>query len=632
MTLASRRVVTILLRLLGLVLIGTVCFLALVRSYFHVDSSLYIVNTELGTWDEIRADKRASVLDGAQAASADEVPPEKIPRIIHQTWKTDVLPSRWADVRKVCAEMMPDYEYMLWTDESSRKFIEDEYPWFLETFDSYPYNIQRADAIRYFVLHKYGGVYMDLDIGCKRRLDSLLRFEAIVPRTIPVGVSNDLMFSVAGHPYMELLIHSLAKFNHYYFTHYATVMFSTGPMFVSALFRTFSVEHRGVKPSTPDLPDRGFQGVRVLPKSLYGKNLPPEEAPDSFFEHLYGSSWHANDAGFMLFLRIYGRYIILAGALVVLIGLRRTLYAPMASVSRGLYAVGQAFWMRVAPPSRAPAFTSEWIGLRPTPEDDEAKEALVSSRALSSDLPRCPPVPMFEMTPASQEIPTISYKPSSSSTSSLPREAHDLRRMSSDQSSLDLLTPTDVGTPNAQAQAQGASHGSSLPTFFIEPMHKRNSIDNGDMALLDTASRPSSDEEAGSWKRVRDASSQVSENLKALFPSMKRQPFATRPAPPTRTMSLTSVGVEGPTALSRTLSNQSEDDRREWANLVGRWDTNLRSPMLVPSLSPSPTLIEAMDTTRSTPHMTEVQRRPPGMPHRALTPGVPVPSDTDSIL
>ena len=37
------------------------------------------------------------------------------------------------------------------------------YPWFLETWDNYPFNIERADAIRYFVLAHYGGVYIDLD-------------------------------------------------------------------------------------------------------------------------------------------------------------------------------------------------------------------------------------------------------------------------------------------------------------------------------------------------------------------------------------------------------------------------------------------------------------------------------------
>ena len=86
---------------------------------------------------------------------------------------------------------------MLWTDASSREFIANEYPWFLDTFDGYTYPIQRADAIRYFVLYHYGGIYVDLDIGCLRPMDDLLYYPVILPRTKPVGVSNDLMFSLA---------------------------------------------------------------------------------------------------------------------------------------------------------------------------------------------------------------------------------------------------------------------------------------------------------------------------------------------------------------------------------------------------------------------------------------------------
>lgn len=61
--------------------------------------------------------------------------------------------------------MHKDFEYKLWTDESSLAFIKEHYPWFLPTYLGYQFNIQRADAIRYFVLHKYGGVYLDLDVG-----------------------------------------------------------------------------------------------------------------------------------------------------------------------------------------------------------------------------------------------------------------------------------------------------------------------------------------------------------------------------------------------------------------------------------------------------------------------------------
>lgn len=113
-------------------------------------------------------------------------------------------------------------------------------------YDSYKYPIQRADSIRYFILHHFGGIYMDLDIGCRRRMDGLLQgdWEAILPITKPVsesseisiepalmcqvGVSNDLIFSSKGSAFMDDVVHGLPAFNHEWVTNYPTVMFSTG--------------------------------------------------------------------------------------------------------------------------------------------------------------------------------------------------------------------------------------------------------------------------------------------------------------------------------------------------------------------------------------------------------------------
>lgn len=165
---------------------------------------------------------------------------------------------------------------------------------------------------------------MDLDIGCNRRLDPLLRFEIVLPVTRPVGVSNDLMFAAKGHPFMDQVIHNLVTFNHIYLSHYPTVMFSTGPMFVSASYGLYVDAHGPAFPSTPSQPEIGFKGVRVLPKSLYGKNAKPAEVPDAFFKHFYGSSWHAGDAGFLIFLRDHGRLLMFFGACIVVYGLCKT--------------------------------------------------------------------------------------------------------------------------------------------------------------------------------------------------------------------------------------------------------------------------------------------------------------------
>ena len=207
---------------------------------------------------------------------------------------------------------------MLWTDADSREFIAKEYPWFLDTFDAYTYPIQRADAIRYFILYHYGGVYLDLDVGCQRPLDRLLVHPVILPKTIPVGVSNDLMFAEKGHPFMAQTIHNLITFDHSWVLNYPTVMFSTGPMFLSAQFGLWTSAH----PPTPDSP--GGE-VRILPKPLYGKNAAPEEAPHTFFSHYYGSSWHADDAAFIGFLGKWGKGLMWVGFVVLAIGVTRLL-------------------------------------------------------------------------------------------------------------------------------------------------------------------------------------------------------------------------------------------------------------------------------------------------------------------
>jgi hypothetical protein len=215
-------------------------------------------------------------------------------------------------------------KYMLWTDAGSREFIAAHYPWFLNTFDNYRYPIQRADAIRYFVLYHYGGIYMDLDIGCRRSVDPLLVYPVILPKTIPVGISNDLMFAEKGHPFFKLVIDNLSSFDYFWLINYPTVMFSTGPMFLSIQYGLYVRKHFDVPVSQ----------IRVLPKSLYGKNINPSEAPHSFFSHFYASSWHDDDAPFIAFLSSWGKLMMWLCLIILIIGLLRLFAKPRRSITR----------------------------------------------------------------------------------------------------------------------------------------------------------------------------------------------------------------------------------------------------------------------------------------------------------
>ncbi len=154
---------------------------------------------------------------GAHNATA-EAAAWPVPKIIHQTYKNSSIPARWREAADSCTALHPDYQYMFWTDASARDFLVKEYPWFLPTYDSYPYTIQRADAVRYFVLHHYGGIYADLDVGCQFRLDGLRQYPVVLPTTDPAGFSNDVMVAAPRHPFMLKMIKGLESHNHYYGT------------------------------------------------------------------------------------------------------------------------------------------------------------------------------------------------------------------------------------------------------------------------------------------------------------------------------------------------------------------------------------------------------------------------------
>ena len=185
--------------------------------------------------------------------------------------------------------MHPDYEYKFWSDEASLAFIEKEYPWFRETFVKYPHNIQRADAIRYFVLAHYGGVYIDLDNGCRHRLDPLLQFPAWLHVTNPTGISNDGMGATPRHPFFLFVIDQLQPYNRHWILPYVTVMSTTGPLFLSIIWKRYMQLH--LKEGA-DWNGR----VRVLTPDDYFQR------DTAFFDMYGGSSWHDDDAKLILWI------------------------------------------------------------------------------------------------------------------------------------------------------------------------------------------------------------------------------------------------------------------------------------------------------------------------------------------
>ena len=223
---------------------------------------------------------------------------KQVPMIFHRTWKTNDLnsmPQKWKKAYHDCTNIYKHFNYkmILWTDESMRDFVSNNYLWFLKQYDSYPYHIQRVDAARYLILYHYGGIYQDLDIKCVKSLEQIRRVmalnqkEVLIPRTKPIGFSNDIMMSTQGNPFLFKLIKALSTSNKWYGSPYLTVMFSTGPMFLSTIYHQLTQEENF--------------SIAILPHEMY--SMRTKDSTLRFFTHLHGSSWHGVDVSYFRFFQ-----------------------------------------------------------------------------------------------------------------------------------------------------------------------------------------------------------------------------------------------------------------------------------------------------------------------------------------
>lgn len=242
---------------------------------------------------------------------------DRIPRIIHQTYKTADIPEDWQYVQRSVRRHHKDYQYILWTDETIRSFMTEHYPWFMPTFDAYPYPIQRVDAFRYFALYHYGGIYLDLDVGCRRPLDVLLKYHVVLPRTEPFGFSNDFMAAEAQHPFFKQIIEALEKSNRSYILPFLTVMLSTGPLFLTRQY------HRS----------RYYKSVVGMGRDMYNKKK-------GLTFHVTGSSWHHWDAtliNWFWYKRGKIAWCLLVAILLIIIGMilfKKTRNKKVSRISR----------------------------------------------------------------------------------------------------------------------------------------------------------------------------------------------------------------------------------------------------------------------------------------------------------
>lgn len=218
----------------------------------------------------------------------------RIPPIVHHLSKTTEINPEWdlayrssMGVHGRYAKYNVGYTFELWTDDRMEVFISTHYPAFYPTYQAYNYQIERVDAARYFILLHYGGIYLDLDVGCRRSLDNLRRTEAtslVLPITKPFGISNDFIMAAPGHPFLDFVTQRLASreqhSGRFAFLPFLSVLWTTGPLFFSVCMYDYLATHSKAT------------DVALLSSIDYTKKL---------LYHLPGSSWLGWDGRIIMF-------------------------------------------------------------------------------------------------------------------------------------------------------------------------------------------------------------------------------------------------------------------------------------------------------------------------------------------
>lgn len=234
----------------------------------------------------------------------------KIPKIIMQTWKNNEVPDKWVESPKSIREYMPDWKYVLMTDEMNRKFVEKHFPDFLPYYDAFPYNIQRADAIRYCWLYINGGMYLDLDIQLQHDLSSLFYDEAklylVASGNIGSCITNSFMASKPKCKiWLRMIEYMKRDLSFYHVFKHSTVMASTGPVALNHVVKSSDVSYINLPTSL------------MMPCSVC--DLAHCDSSQAWIKPLEGSSWISYDSQVLNMCMCNWRAILVIIALVIIV-------------------------------------------------------------------------------------------------------------------------------------------------------------------------------------------------------------------------------------------------------------------------------------------------------------------------
>jgi len=252
----------------------------------------------------------------------------QIPKIIHQIWYQgyDKLPEKYHPMQQSWKEIHPHWEYYLWDQKKIEQLIEESYPDVYETYTKLPRMIQKIDFAKYIILHKYGGVYVDMDMKSLKCLDDLFEkypdkdlfaaeldigctskwclsiWVATESKYVNGPLYNNAFFAcIPEHKFWKDVINEVSHNRHrkWYQTFTQHLLNSTGPMMITHVLRSKNHDFQS-------LPTEMFEPRRRC------------DFAQAYAIHYFSNSWMSPGMKVITYL-YYHPWIIISSVFIILI-------------------------------------------------------------------------------------------------------------------------------------------------------------------------------------------------------------------------------------------------------------------------------------------------------------------------
>ena len=157
----------------------------------------------------------------------------KIPKIIHQTFQTHLIPDYIATAAYAWIDKNPEYHYRYYDDCDQREFIRSHFDErVLKAYDSLIPGAYKADLWRYCAIYIEGGVYVDIKMGPLMPLHRIIDPDSdlvVVNDTHEGTIYNAFFAAVPKHPAILKTIETVVSrvLNKEYGHH---ILYPTGPL------------------------------------------------------------------------------------------------------------------------------------------------------------------------------------------------------------------------------------------------------------------------------------------------------------------------------------------------------------------------------------------------------------------